>query len=738
MASCLVPDFPAVLVALGHLKELDKELRDEGHRFVPEASLHLSEVAAAVSELEAARRVAHEQLEVETIENSKLRHQILNVREQMSRVIMADVAAARENNAEEIEQLSGDLKAVSQRQEDVAERQEVLLRQNELLGPERDEARARHEGEVAALNCQIDQKFDLQNQLRKTREQVEELESCVADVQQRKLTAQEEVTLQRRALAGRKDDLCRELERIMEDVQQQMHVNNSRRKELDAVNVKKRDAQVRHGELTGHVAQLESTERGLEASRGRCEEQLGEEIQEHRKLEEQRETLEEDLCELRGRLCNTARRLQEDIARAEVKMEEGRTSRRIRHDTLAQVSQRFKSQHKEENKARAEHSGVSLRLERSKVQLEERVASIVKHRKERIEMEEQSRHLQQTDLIHRGHFENHLRELKSLLDAEKKTVAQFEEEKQRISLQLEEARRKQEEREAKISSETSSTRRRYEHLQREEASLPQGRSTSAAMESLTSCITQSEAEFRQTENECQQETQRCTAKTEQVVRSSNEKQREVEKEEEALKEVEAKFKEEQCNHERLQTLTSELRSRQEELQVWIQRLTEDTSALLRPGDQRKAELQAQRERHADLLHQRASELRSIEVSIYQSSVKLEQVNMENSRLHLQNTQMKENVSRAEKNEGRYQLEVQRLDEDAEALLGDLEAAWREDVQLIQHRQAADGVLLASMNLLLGQLKKRRRGLEDVGTLLHTHLLDFTKRIGGHHNSVCQQ
>lgn len=742
MASCLVPDFPAVLVALDHLKELDKELKEEGLPFAPEASLHLAEVAAAVSELEAARRATHEQLEVETIENSKLRHKIHNVGEQISREIMADVAAARACNAEEIEQLHRDLKAVSQLQEALVERQEALLHQNETLRPEREEARAEHEGNIAVLNCQINQKFDLKNQLSQTQEQVEELKSCIADVEQKKLTAQEKVMLERGAFTATKDNLCREVEHIVEDIQQQMQVNSRSRKELDAVKVKKRDTQVQHGELMGHMAQLESSMGRLTASRCRCEKQLEEEIQEHRKLEEQGEMLEKELCELRESFSIAAQHLKEDIATVEVKMEAGRTLRRVCHDSLAHVSQKFKSQHKEENKVRAEHFSVSRQLERSKLQLEERIASIVKHRKEMKEMDEQIRQLLETDIINRGHFENNLRELNSHLDTEKKTIAQFEDEKEQLSLQLEEAKRKQEEHEAKISSDISSTRRRYEQLRIEEAALPHGQSTSAVIESLTSCVIQSEADFRQTENTYQQEMQQCTAEIEQVVRSSNEKQKEVEEKEEMLKEVEAKFNEEQSKHERLRTLSSELRSRQDELEVSIQKLKENTSALLQPKDKMKAELQAERERYLELLDKQASELRSIEISIYDSSVKLEQVNMENSRLHLCNTQMRKDISRAKKNKGRYRQEVHRFTEDTKALLEDLEAAWREDLLLTQGRQSADGVLLASMNLLVSHLEKRTCSLEHVSTLLHMQLLDFTKRLDckttrGKHSSVCQ-
>ncbi|KAK5621826.1 hypothetical protein CRENBAI_011413 [Crenichthys baileyi] len=133
MASCMVPEFPAVLVALEHLKELDRQLREDGVPFSAEGSVHLTALAAAISELEATRRVAREHLEVETIENSKLRHQVKTMSDRMSENILADRAAARASNAEQIEQLRRDLSLSSQIQEESKEKLHELLGQNKCF-----------------------------------------------------------------------------------------------------------------------------------------------------------------------------------------------------------------------------------------------------------------------------------------------------------------------------------------------------------------------------------------------------------------------------------------------------------------------------------------------------------------------------------------------------------------------------------------------------------------------------
>lgn len=729
MASCLAPEFPAVMVALEHLKELDKQLKEEGVPFSPEASLHLTEMTAAITELEAERRATHEHLEVETIENSKLRHQINNVRERMSQEIMADVAAARASNAEEIEQLRKDLNTVSHQQEATVKRQEVLNSQNEALHPERDRLKVEHEEVIAALNDRITLKYGLQIQLGRTRELMEELRSCVADVEQEKITLQQNMALERDAFNVKKDNVSRDVDVAEEKIKQQKQTIRRSRMDLDVVNDKKQETQEHLDELTIHLAKLESALQRLTASRCQFEKQLEEEIQKRHDLKKQRETLKKELSDLEEAFRAAIQHLNEEIATVEGMIEEGRASRILYQDSLAQIYEIFKRQQEEENEVRAEHFSVSQQLERSRLQLEERIASIVKHSKEIKEMDKQIGELLEADMINKRIFERNQEELCGNMDIEKKNISQLEEEKSRLSRLLEEAKRVQREHVAKMTSDISSTRRRYEELRQEEARLLQRQPMSADADLLSNHLARSEVEFREMETAHHQEMQRCAMETESLVSSNEQKQREVEEKEATLKEVEAECNEERSRHQSLKTCTSKLRRRRNDLQLSIQMLTEKTSSLLQPREETKAELQELRASYMDLLDRQASELRSVELSVYDNSVKLEQVGMENSRLHLCIRQMTDNVNRAQENKDRYLQEIRQFNKDTRALLEGLQEAWREDVLITGDSQSRDSALLVCMSSLLSHLKCRRQQLGSVSTLLHQQMLDFSKRLG---------
>ncbi|XP_070782976.1 coiled-coil domain-containing protein 175 [Enoplosus armatus] len=729
MASCLVPDCPAVMVALEHLKELDKQLKEEGIPFSPEASLHLTEITAAITELELDRRAAHEHLEVETIENSKLRHQINNIRERMSQEIMADVAAARASNAEEIEQLHKELNTVSQLQEATVKRQEALFRQNEALHPEREQMKAEQEEIVAVLNDQITLKYGLQLQLDQTQEQIEELKSCIAAVEQDKITLQQNMALEREAFTVKKDNLSREVDQAEGEIKQQKQEIRRNRRGLDRVNDKKRETHDRLGELMIHMANLESSVRRLTESRCQCEKQQEGETRKQKELKQQRETLKKELCDLGEAFSINVQRLKEEIATVEGKIEEGRASRLLCQDSLAQICEVFKRQGDDESEMMAEHFHVSQQLERSKLQLEERIASIVKHSKEIKEMDKQIVELLEVDTINKRVFERNQEEMCGSVDTEKKNISHLEEEKRQLRGLLEEAKRRQEEHVAKMTSDISNTRGRYLELQQEEAALQQRQPESADADLLMSHVTQCEVENRQKETKRHQEMEQCTAETESIMKSNEEKQREVDEKEEMLQEAEAKWNEEQSRHQRLNTLTSELKRKSNELELSIQGLKEKTSSLLQPKEDMKAELEELRESYLDTLDKRASQLRAAEASIYNNSVKLEQVGVENSRLRLCITQMTEDDGSARQNKDRYWQEIHRFKQGTKALFESLQEAWREDLLVTQDCQSSDGVLLASMSATLHHLKTRRQQLGNVSTLLHRLMLDFSKRLG---------
>lgn len=110
-------------------------------------------------------------------------------------------------------------------------------------------------------------------------------------------------------------------------------------------------------------------------------------------------------------------------------------------------------------------------LEGSKLQLEECIAAVFKHRQQIREMDKQITELLQADIVNKCVYERDQWEMWSNVETERRNISQFEEEKQQGAVLLERAKRKQEAHLTKITSEISSTRSQQQELLQEEATL---------------------------------------------------------------------------------------------------------------------------------------------------------------------------------------------------------------------------------------------------------------------------
>lgn len=729
MASDLVPGFPAVTDALERLRELDKELREDGIAFSSEASFHLSEITAALMELQGCQRAAQEGLEAEATENSKLAQHINDTKETIRREIRADVAADRANWAADTDQLQKDLMEVSQLQETTSKRQEDLVRQNEMLQAEKRQAKAEHEALVAALNDQISIKNGLQMQLDQSREQMDELTSCSFTVEQDKIKLQKRLELEREAFTKKWENVCREVERVEEEIKRQKEIVGRRKKELARVNDTKLEAQECQKELTFQMATLESSLLQVTASRSQCEKHLECQTQTHQQLKKDKELLKKELQESKVASSTLIQRLKEEMNTLERDTEEGRARREHHRDSLAHIRQTLKQQQVEEDKTRAEHLRAEQRLQKSKLQLDERVASIARHRKEIRETDEQILVLMQASTVNQRLFQRDLQEMSSTMEAQRSTIVHLEEEKKQLAELLETARSQQEECVAKMTSDIRSTESRYQELLQEEAALQEQQPMRLDADLLRRHLKQCEARYREEEARQRQEVERYTADADIISQSNREKQRHVEEEEERLKEVEAAWRVEELRHIKMESLVGELKMRESDLERMLLELKEKTGSLLQPRQEAKARLQEVQKCYMEMLEIRTSELREAEMRLYDCVVKVEQVRMENSRFHLCIRQMVEEVSRAEEDGDRYQEETRLIRREVQDVLDSLRGRWKEDASVTRDHQSRDGDLLTEMKVTRSRLEARREELENVSTLLQQQMLEFSRQLG---------
>lgn len=730
MASCLVPNFPAVAVALEHIKELDWQLKEDGGAFSAAAGVHLMEISAAVTELEAEWRAAHEHLEAESTENSNLSRRVSDLREQMSQEVMVEVAAARAVNVEEMEQLCKDLREVSQLLLFTTEKQEALVSQNKELCPERELIKAEHDEVVAALDTQITFKCALQEKLEQTLGQTEELKRCIAAVELEKGRHEQSIALARQEFTVKQEKLSKEVEAVEGQIKKQKRAVRRTRRELDRVEEKKQEACHRLSEIELQADMLQSSLQTMSASRYQSKVQLEMERQKQVQLKQQRETLKKERHQLREAFKDSMRHLEEEISRVEGGIEKVEPSARQHHDSLAQVAKKFTSQQSIESQVRAEHVQVSQQLEHSERLLEEQICSLVKHRQEISEMDDRLAKLLEVDTISKLTYERECKEICRSVDAVARNTRHHEEERNQLRNLLVEVKKEQAEHEARMNLEIGHSRRRHLELQREEAEYLRQEPRSADAEAFLCYIQRHEIELKQEEDGHQEEIEQANIQIESWMRSNKEKTSRLQKEEERLKKAEAMWSEEEERYERVREQATKLMEQRNHLEVSIQHLKEKTEEQLRLKEEAKAALEEMERDLVASLEELAGELRAAEVAIYDGAVKLQQVEVENSRLHLQIAQMSAGLQEATEHRERYREDAWRCRRSVEELAVRLRKAWREDMQATHEGQRSSQEELRLLGETRSRLNSKRERLDSVGALLHLQVTEVSRRLGG--------
>ncbi|CAL8269970.1 unnamed protein product [Gadus morhua 'NCC'] len=726
MASCLVPDFPAVMMALQHLGELERQFKEEKMPFNTEASHHLKEIAAAVTKLETSRRSVHEQLEVETIENGKVRHQIHKFQEKISKDIMADVTAARESNAKEIADLHAELNRTADLQRATTDRQEEILRQNRLLVPERDQVRAKHDNDTAVLNHRISLKHSAQAQLQRSLDKVAELRGCIAAAEESKSSLERDMARESAAFDDTKDGLMVELDQVANSVLKQKQENARRQKKLSHFNNLRMDRDDQLADLTQHGANLERTVERLTASRGLHEVQLKEAVAGHQEAGHQVESAERELCELRRHYEATGQRLQEDLVLLDQEIEEGTAAGVVYRRTLAAAEERAKVQRREENEMRAVHLTVSERLESTTRRLDEQLASITRHGAQACVMEVQTGRLLESNLLNVGLYQEYQEKARGRLGTEQWNLGEAEVEKREQGILQEEARKAQEAHVDKATAAIRVAREKHGSLCLEEVAMRRELASNAEADALTRRLTGAEVDFVQMETEYREAVERLAGETEQLQRETEAKERQLEEGEAALSQAEARHLREEASFRGLERLIAGQYGEKARLEGSTKELRGETAVLLGPRDEVKAGLEAGRARHRELMVGQASELLAVEARIQDGGRRLETVSLENSRLRLSVLKMEEDMASARSATERHGRAIVARREQEQAAWARLLPAWGEDEAVT--REGCDGYrpLVAAFGALLGRLGTRSAQFEGIAERVRQQLLHISK------------
>ncbi|XP_039521935.1 coiled-coil domain-containing protein 175 [Pimephales promelas] len=580
MAACLVPDFPAVRIALEHLAELDTRLREEGVYFSQEASHHLRETAEAIKELESSRKTAREKLEVETIETSKLRHKKINLQDEIKNEISACVAAAREDNAAVLNQLQSELKSVVDDIQSMEEKQQIFEQENAVLHRERENIKGNYGEAVDQMNQQLSKKAGTKILLTEKQNEIQSLKDEIVQVEIAQWDLKENMIQKRKTFAESKHTIEKEIEETALKIKEQRKIYAETRMEMVIITSELQDKGETVTQCENHISQLEKNIAGLNASKIKSKDWLHEESSKTEELDRQKEFYERELLESAAAFEQKVQAIQEQMLEIENEIKEEQKVKIALSERHAKLSDIFSTQRKREDDMIAEKHSLSKRLEENKLRHDEDIISIARCRFEIKNMKEDMIQLHDANIINADMFRKTLEEQKGQLAEQNMIRAEIEAEREKISQSLKNLKEEHKEYVRKMNASIEQTEMRYGELLEEEKELQDHILLNSVIGDLTEEMSNTEEKGKQLEMNYQTEILQLTRDAEPIARAHMEKEQELKVKESDLEAVESQLDIDHLKHQTLKNYITELENQKKNLELSIQKVTKQTATLL--------------------------------------------------------------------------------------------------------------------------------------------------------------
>ncbi|XP_068110520.1 coiled-coil domain-containing protein 175 isoform X2 [Hyperolius riggenbachi] len=717
------PDSAAVSVVLEHFMEVEKHLKEQDPAFDEEAFQHLVAVADAVKELEDIRRATRELLEIETIENSKLRYQIIHLPRIITEEIEAAVARARESVTSEKRQLQEELRNIILELDNTEKKQLTFEEMHSSLGQQGRSMWDKHQEAVDLLNQQMADKAHQSILVNQTHNRRKEAEDAVIEYQHKTEDLAEDMVTERKQFTAERENLIAE---ILE-TKQKTEAQEARNAEKAAVLSQRMSALfdveekiTRENEI---VSALKNKILLLQASHGSLTNKLDLQNKQCTDLSNKIDILElrmvnqkEDFIKQSDSLKEKISKLDEDMKAAEMQQE----TEAERHKTL---KQQYQNASEEEDRQHAMKKDTTLQLDKSRALLSEKQEVLGKTRKELTEMEQDYENLLESMRLSTEHLATQVEESKENLLNERQKRMTIQIRKDEVTKEIELWKLSEETIIKELKQRIVTGQKKQIYLTQEGKRLQEEiKKWDKEIHTVTQDLAKASRDYLNEEQKLKEQ-----IKTLEETMKSSMQHLESEKEKLSIEvpimnEAEETHNKENSNYEELKKHVGELRSKQKSLEKSINNISKEIEASSKKKEAEKISLKALRSSALKKLQSDLSIIKALDKDSYEINRKLELVIMENCRLKLHNAQYKDDIKAIKSDSERHILATRRLEKDLTCLIEHLHKGWEEDNFACSDFSERDQEILDSIVELLKKINQRE---EKVGHLNHILKEKFT-------------
>ncbi|KAM4013895.1 coiled-coil domain-containing protein 175 isoform 2-T3 [Anomaloglossus baeobatrachus] len=720
MASSLsVPDCKAATVVLEHFMEVEKWVKGKDPALDDDVSQQLMAVAEAVKELEDIRRHTRELLEVETIENSKLRYKTIHLPRIITREIEDAVASARASIAAERLQLENDLKNMTLELERTERKEEEIEKMNVFLSQQGETLWDKHQEAVDLLNQQMAGKAHQSIRVNETHNKRKEAEEAVIEYQNRTEDLAEDMATERQQFMEETERLTAEIAETRRKTEEQDARNAEKKVYLSQRKSLLYDVEEKINMEKENISSMKGRILLLQATHGRLTTKLDLQKKQSADIANKIDILQLQMANRTENFYNQSNSLKDEIS----KLDEQMSAAEILHESLTEkhkdLKLKYQTASEEEDRQHAIKKDVSIQLEKSRSSLNDKQELLGKLKMEITEMERNTEDLLESTRISTEQLATHVEEFKENLANERQ---------KRMSIQIKKDEVTKEMELWKLSEEAFVTemKKRILHGQNKKAFLTnEGSRLQREVEKWDKEICSINEELAKASEEYAIQVQSLKGQIQTLEEEIKNSLLDLENEEEKLAKnipimdaAEGTYNKEHVNYEDLKRKSSAMKSKQKSLEGSINKISKDIEANSKMKDTKKTSLKALRKSAFEKLQGDLDNLKLIDKDIYETNRRLELVIMENCRLKLQNAQYKDDICAIIGESEKHLSDTDHLEKDQASLIEHLHEGWDQDNLVCSDFSERDQETLDSIAELLKKIGNREEKVGNLNNILY--------------------
>ncbi|XP_073441614.1 coiled-coil domain-containing protein 175 [Dendrobates tinctorius] len=719
MSGLAVPDCSAVSVVLEHFMEVEKQVKGKDPALDDDVSQNLVAVAEAVKELEDIRRHTRELLEVETIENSKLRYNIIHLPRIITREIEDAVTSARESTASKRRQLENELKNITLELEKTERKWKETEEMNVFLSQQGETLWDKHQEAVDLLNQQMAGKAHQSIRVNETHNKLKEAEEEVIEYGNRTEDLAEDMAIERQHFIEEMERLAAEIAETQRKTEIQDARNAEKKVYLSQRTSVLYEVEEKINVEKENIASMKGRVLLLEASHGRLTNKLDLQKKQSADTGNKIDILQLHMANRAEDFYNQSHFFKDEIS----KLDEQMNSAEILHESLTEKHKDLKliyqTASEEEDRQQVIKKDVAKQLETSRAALDKKQELLGNLKMELTEMEHDTENLLESMRISTDQLTTHVEEFKENLTNEHQ---------KRMSIQIKKDEVTKEMEIWKLSEEVFVTemKKRVQHGHNKRAFLThEGSRLQREVEkwdneicSINEEQTKASQEYSSEVQSLKDQTQILEEKIKHAILDLENQQENLDKDIPIMDAAEDICNKKHGDYEDLKKKSSAMKNKQKALEGSINTISRDIEAKCKIKDIKKASLKALRKSAFEKLQGDLETLKLIDKEIYETNRRLELVIMENSRLKLKNAQYKDDISTIIGESQKHLSAADHFVKDQASLIEQLHEGWVQDNVVCSDFSERDQEILDAITELLRKIRNREEKVGNLNNILH--------------------